>query len=1569
MKRSMLAALTCFILLSTICSASPGSAGHQVEKVRHTLKALDLNHPPTTKELMAAGQLGGQLYPTGDIKARQHWQKEHMAFGQAIEKWNRHEYKQAVLRFGEYLRKYPDSPWAAEAMLHIGCDARYNGRYNEAEKMFQNIVDRHQGKAHTGAKELVSKAKMRMGVLKFLQNNPAEAKKAFKDLQQTGANWRQRTYAGHWLHRIRLKEANQRAMLNCGVQALAAIMERVGDKNNAKSVLAVKPDSLNGHSLLSLKSIAAEHGHDFEARKIAPADVQRIPVPAIIQIDGTSEEESGHYWVLEKNAEDYLVIYDPQSRRRFHQTRQELAAQWDGVALIQADQKKTLPGNVLSASDMANLFGGCCGAPAGEAGLGSGTASTISLGSSGGGTGTRNGCGSPVWEVNMVNMNLYMYDIPMWYNTPIGPSMYINLSYNAQSAIAYHEPFGNKWQFNYATYLVEDTGGTVTVFMPSGQRDIYSPDGYGGYLKPYLVHNTLTKIADNHFKLRFPDDTVYVYNIPAGTSSQQPFLVEIRDAHGQHLTFSYNAAVELTTITDAMDRTTQLTTVDGLIRQIDDPFGRSAYFEYDGDRNLTKITDMAGYWFEFTYDSDVYLTSIKTQKGTTQFWIEPADAIIANMDNYPPPGDGMWENYRITVTHPTQDKEEFFYYGGCDSFGCGGYSWHVKPKHYVPWQSHYINNYRSNDAKTIYLPTTLASGQRDEVYKIIYADGSFEQYEYDAVTGDRLQIIDNQNTLATYTYNAMGQATSVTPAAGSTVTYEYNPANQVDLERIIRSGLGTKTISYNAYHQVTQIEDEEGHVYGPITYDSFGRIDTIAETFDGGSVVTDYDYFDAGVVGAYQLKEIKKDGQVISSYTYDSVGRVRTATDVTGLTLTYDYNDLDQVTRITYPDTKFIEYGYTSCCPHLVDYVTDRSGRTAYYEYDTRQRLNSEYHPGLGRTKYEYDANGNLTKITDANNQITRFEYDNVDRLYRKYDAADKYIEFRYNARGLLEKRINARNIEAVYGYNNNRQLTSIDYSDATPAVAYQYDTHHRLETITDALGTHNLGYYNNFSLHTVDGPWTGDTVSYTYDNLNRIKSVTPQGGRVRTYGYDDQGRLADITVDTATYTYGYVGVNPLVDSLTRPSGSKTTYHYNGLNQLEQIANKRASDEVLSQFDFQYNDKDLIGHESITIAAAISGLTTGLTSYDYNALNQLTSKTNPSQLFSYDDDGNMTRGFTLDGYAFTANYDANDRLFTIDYNDGSIQHRYEFVYGHDGFLGQVKKYENTVLVDDLRIVRDGELAIQERDSSNEITREYAWGLNRGGGIGGLLAMRQGGQDYNYLYDGKGNVSAVIDSNQAVVASYRYDSFGRLKVTTGTLDQPYQFSTKRYLDGVGLNYYGYRFYAPSIERWLNRDPISEAGGLNLYGFVQNNPVNFVDSYGLSATADAMRLARWAPIVIPAAPIIAGAAGFAKIVGLAGVIVLGTPSSTADDDMRPIPPPLPYLKADTPPGFWPGPSGAAEWGRRNNLGAKEGKRRFHRGVKQNCPESNATDDYLVNPETGDVIDPEGDIVGNLEDARAK
>ena len=166
-----------------------------------------------------------------------------------------------------------------------------------------------------------------------------------------------------------------------------------------------------------------------------------------------------------------------------------------------------------------------------------------------------------------------------------------------------------------------------------------------------------------------------------------------------------------------------------------------------------------------------------------------------------------------------------------------------------------------------------------------------------------------------------------------------------------------------------------------------------------------------------------------------------------------------------------------------------------------------------------------------------------------------------------------------------------------------------------------------------------------------------------------------------------------------------------------------------------------------------------------------------------------------------------------------------------------------------------------------------------GGIGGLLARTDNtaGTSACYFADGNGNITCMMDGTQTVVAKYLYDPFGRILGQSGWLSDAnlYRFSSKELHVNSGLIYYLYRFYDPSLQRWINRDPIGEPGfeanrgafseevndatlalaGLkgpavafsrqarsgkgvdswldnrNLYDFLLNDPVNQVDALGL------------------------------------------------------------------------------------------------------------------------------------------
>ncbi len=159
--------------------------------------------------------------------------------------------------------------------------------------------------------------------------------------------------------------------------------------------------------------------------------------------------------------------------------------------------------------------------------------------------------------------------------------------------------------------------------------------------------------------------------------------------------------------------------------------------------------------------------------------------------------------------------------------------------------------------------------------------------------------------------------------------------------------------------------------------------------------------------------------------------------------------------------------------------------------------------------------------------------------------------------------------------------------------------------------------------------------------------------------------------------------------------------------------------------------------------------------------------------------------------------------------------------------------------------------------NNGLIHSYAWGQDlsgtmvKAGGIGGLLMLVEHGSagtttNHFAAYDGNGNVMAFIKTDTTLSARYEYNPYGGLLRSTGPLGRvnPFRFSTKFWDEESGLVYYGYRYYNPSLGRWISRDPGPDQL-LALYCFSRNAPTVALDPDGRS------------PLLIAA--VISGAAG--------------------------------------------------------------------------------------------------------------
>ena len=197
----------------------------------------------------------------------------------------------------------------------------------------------------------------------------------------------------------------------------------------------------------------------------------------------------------------------------------------------------------------------------------------------------------------------------------------------------------------------------------------------------------------------------------------------------------------------------------------------------------------------------------------------------------------------------------------------------------------------------------------------------------------------------------------------------------------------------------------------------------------------------------------------------------------------------------------------------------------------------------------------------------------------------------------------------------------------------------------------------------------------------------------------------------------------------------------------------------------------------------------------------------------------------------TPKWDAENRLIEVDRADGT-----KVSYSYDAQSRRISKKVGSGTA--TRYIYDGWNIIAEYNGAT-LGKKYTWGMDLSGsmqgagGVGGLLAVEEGGSVYYPTYDGNGNVSEYLDSSRAVQAHYEYDAFGNTIYSDGAKknDFAHRFSTKPLDAETGLYYYGYRYYNPKNGRWINRDPIEERGGYNLYAMLGNDALNRLDFLGL------------------------------------------------------------------------------------------------------------------------------------------
>jgi RHS repeat-associated protein len=244
---------------------------------------------------------------------------------------------------------------------------------------------------------------------------------------------------------------------------------------------------------------------------------------------------------------------------------------------------------------------------------------------------------------------------------------------------------------------------------------------------------------------------------------------------------------------------------------------------------------------------------------------------------------------------------------------------------------------------------------------------------------------------------------------------------------------------------------------------------------------------------------------------------------------------------------------------------------------------------------------------------------------------------------------------------------------------------------------------------------------------------------------------------------------------------------------------------------------------------ALGNPVTYLTNFAVDKLSSVTSNVlryvlPASVSLAYDTNENMVLSGTN-----ILQYDAQNQLTNILYpslTTGNIEGQTALLYDGLGRLRIRREYGPSGLTNEVRYIYSGFTVLQQRDGNNNPLVSYTVGS-------GLLARTDANGSAYYQTDGNGNVTALVDADGSLKARYLYDPFGNLLAKSGPLADvnTRRFSSKEHHAQSGLYYYGFRWYDPSLQRWLSADPIGLAGGRNKHAFVKNDPIGRIDTLGL------------------------------------------------------------------------------------------------------------------------------------------
>jgi RHS repeat-associated protein len=899
------------------------------------------------------------------------------------------------------------------------------------------------------------------------------------------------------------------------------------------------------------------------------------------------------------------------------------------------------------------------------------------------------------------------------------------------------------------------------------------------------------------------------YGVTITFEYQNNLLQRVSNGMGRAMTFRYNAS--------------------GYLTEVFDGAGRDIGFEFDATGNLTKFRNTQEAITEYTYDHASRLEKIFRPENPTNAIVTNAYDSLGRIMTQTDANSNQWTylfaGYRSEEENPLGNSMIYFNdFNGralkiIDQLGnetlqeFDGFKRRTK-----------ITMPEGNSVATEYDPkgnvlklTKVAKGGSglsdientftynttwNKVATEVDGNGNTTTYTYDGTTSNLLTIqrpvINSVTPTITHTYNARGQLLTKTDETSIVTKWIYDTATEALLSIVYDFGSSphlnlTTAFTFDVVGNVTSVTDARNNTFKQ-KFDSERRMlqSAMAEPFE---FITQYTY---NLNGMLTSRRNQAPGMPVwqqTTYAYELDGKPHNVVDTLGRVTKYGY---DQLRRL--------------------ETETDSEDRVTTLAYDARSQVSTVTSPdGDVAQERTYWENGKLHEITDANGNTTVYTYDGFDRLHRATFANSKYEEntsYDDNDNLLVFKTRNGDTITNTFDVHN-RLVTRTP--QGMPTVTHSYDLAGRLTGISTPTVSGDPGsgsFVNSFDtagrFYREQYP-DGKQVTFQLDANGNITRMTyPDGYYVERF-YDELNRLTAIklngsTTEEVSITYDALSRRA---TMTFANGTSTEYEFAVNNDLTGLSHSFVGSSL--DADYQFNEAHQLMSQFVSDEQFMWHPPSAVTT-TYGAANNINQyPTVDADTYTYNNNGCLT----ADG-VWTFGYDVQNRLTSAAKSGVSASYLYDPLN---------RQSQKDVGGTKTRFIYNGAQRIAEYNgtSGSLITRfVYAKGLDEP-----VVEVTSAGIKSYFHRDRQGSIIAKTDDTGAVTQRNEYGPFGESAALSGI---SFGYTGQRYDAESGLYFYKTRYYSPVIGRFLQPDTIGYGDGLNMYAYVNNQPMDSVDLLG-------------------------------------------------------------------------------------------------------------------------------------------